>query len=164
MAISTRKPAAERSLFTDTLTVLRHFSWELPQTLLGLLLFLVVKAVDRSAKTFRAPSATLVTRTTVLGGGVSLGMFLFSLDYEHRFGRRLVAAQQRMEAHEFGHARQSCFLGPLYLPVVGLPSAGRAALFRIARAAGRPIPSHRYYRGYPEAWADRLGGVQRPQR
>ena len=155
---------SENPFAVDTLAVLRHVSWELPQTLLGVLLFAVVKAADRNARTFRAPSATLVTRTTVLGGGVSLGMFLFSFDYERRFGRKLVAAQQRMEAHELGHARQSCFLGPLYLPFVGLPSISRATLFKLARAAGRPIRSDHYYRGYPEAWADRLGGVQRPQR
>ena len=164
MPISEQETSAERPLTIDTLTVLRHVTWELPQTLLGVLVCSFVKLFDREAKTFRAPSATLVTRTTLLGGGVSLGMFLFSFDYERRFGRKLVAAQQRMEAHELGHARQSCLLGPLYLFIVGVPSISRAALFRIARAAGRRIPADRYYRGYPEAWADRLGGVQRPQR
>lgn len=164
MSVSANDFPPERPFLQDMLTVLRHVSWELPQTLLGAVLFFVVKVADRNAKSFRAPQVTLVTRTTALSGGVSLGMFLFSVDYERRFGRRVVAAQQRMEAHELGHASQSCLLGPLYLPLVGLPSISRATVFKLSRSLGRPIPSDRYYRGYPEAWADRLGGVRRPQR
>ena len=51
-------------------------------------------------------------------------------------------------------------LGPLYLPVVGLPSISRAAYALVYReVTGRQWT--RYYDGFPEDWADRLGGVQR---
>jgi len=63
-------------------------------------------------------------------------------------------------AHELGHTKQSRLLGPLYLPVVGLPSISRAAYALVHReVTGKQWTG--YYEGYPENWADRLGGVCR---
>lgn len=57
---------------------------------------------------------------------------------------------------------QSRMLGWLYLPVVGLPSISRAAYALLYReVTGRQWTG--YYDGYPENWADRLGGVQRDE-
>ena len=48
----------------------------------------------------------------------------------------------------------------LYLPVVGLPSISRAGYALVYReVTGRQWT--RYYEGFPERWADRLGGVSR---
>ncbi|TVQ22145.1 MAG: hypothetical protein EA383_15870, partial [Spirochaetaceae bacterium] len=58
-----------------------QWTWELPQTLLGLMVFVLVRLLDRRAATHRYRESTLLTRTTLLDGGVSLGMFLFSFDY-----------------------------------------------------------------------------------
>ncbi|MFW5994889.1 MAG: hypothetical protein ACOCRN_02170 [Spirochaetia bacterium] len=156
--------------------VLVHLSWALPQTLLGFCLFLVVRMFDSGAKSRVYRLSTVLTRTTLLGGGVSLGMFIFSLDYRRAFGRPVRQAQARMDAHEWGHVVQSCMLGPLYLPVVGVPSIVRAAILRSSRrrtrrhsrgtvhgTAARRDASW-YYRGYPEAWADRLAGIDRERR
>ena len=52
-------------------------------------------------------------------------------------------------------------LGPLYLPLVGVPS-----VLRVIYSVGyREVTGKQwqgYYDGYPEDWADRLGGVSRP--
>lgn len=67
---------------------------------------------------------------------------------------------ERNREHEWGHTRQSRLLGPLYLPVVGVPSSARAVYaFFYRELTGRKW--ERYYAGYPENWADELGGVER---
>jgi hypothetical protein len=60
--------------------------------------------------------------------------------------------------HEYGHALQSRLLGPLYLPVVGVSSSLRFA-YAGARFLVTKTPWDGYYDGFPENWADRLGGV-----
>jgi hypothetical protein len=62
--------------------------------------------------------------------------------------------------HEYGHTFQSRWLGPLYLPVVGVPSVLR----NVYAVAYREITGERwrgYFDGFPERWADELGGVDR---
>ena len=60
----------------------------------------------------------------------------------------------KTEKHEWGHTRQSLLLGPLYLPLVGLPSLLWATWWT-------PLRSTSYFRFFTERWADRLGGVRR---
>ena len=62
---------------------------------------------------------------------------------------------QRIKVHEYGHTIQSVLLGPLFLPVIGLPSLLWANLPACARyRRNRGIS---YYSFYTEAWANRLG-------
>lgn len=124
--------------------ILLQWSWGLVQSLLGLGLRLVYRRCRR-----RWMGGALAVFHDGKWGGVSLGMFLFvpeGLDKEK---------ETRLLMHEYGHSRQSLLLGPLYLPLVGLPSflwANLPALvrYRRRRAIG-------YYDRYPENWADRLG-------
>lgn len=57
--------------------VLLHWTWGLPQTLLGFLVFLTVRIIDRTSFSFFYKTGTRLTRTTLLGAGLSLG-FLYS--------------------------------------------------------------------------------------
>ncbi len=146
-----------------------HCSWELPQTLLGALVFTYVRALDRAASTVNGPLATLVTHTVRIRGGISLGMFIVTSDYHRMFRTVPAGVQQRLDAHELGHVKQSLMLGPLYLPLVGLPSVSRAALLRFSRRCGGAFSARWghtrwYYSGYPEHWANRLAGIDRSDR
>jgi len=88
--------------------------------------------------------------------GISLGHIVFW----SREGSRWHDLDVRNRAHELGHCKQSRLLGWLYLPLVGLPSISRAVYALVFREmTGRQWT--RYYEGYPENWADRLGGVIR---
>lgn len=60
--------------------------------------------------------------------------------------------------HEMGHWYQSILLGPLYLPVIGLPSVLHALWFQRLSAGARRSDPNAYYRFYTEAWADAWGG------
>ena len=55
--------------------------------------------------------------------------------------------------HEQGHQKQSKYLGWLYLIIIGLPSLIGNILHRFIKFD--------YYRQPWEAWADKLGGVNR---
>lgn len=56
-------------------------------------------------------------------------------------------------AHEKGHQKQSLYLGWLYLIIVGIPSGLHNWISRKNKC--------NYYHFWTEAWADKLGGVQR---
>ena len=81
-------------------------------------------------------------------GGVSLGMFVFVN------GGRGEEWKRAATVHEYGHTLQSLLLGPLYLFVIGIPSAVwcNAPRFEKMRRAGAS-----YFDFYPEKWAEKWG-------
>ena len=130
-------------------------AWEGPQTALGLAM-LGVEAARRRIVKLEVEDGRLVVEST--GTGISLGYVVFW----SRESSRWHDLDLRNRAHELGHTKQSRLLGPLYLPVVGLPSISRAAYALIYReVTGEQWTG--YYDGYPESWADRLGGVARDE-
>jgi hypothetical protein len=77
--------------------------------------------------------------------GLSLGLFVF-VPRE---------SESRLVVHEYGHTIESMILGPLYLPLVVLPSlvwAGLPACERLRRRRGIS-----YYDMPVERWANVLG-------
>lgn len=113
------------------------FIWELPQNLVGL----VLKALFSTDKVQNG------VWHWKLSGSISLGHYVL-LD------RR---ANETTLKHEQGHQKQSHYLGWLYLLVIGLPSIIWAGLHSYT-IIGR---KKSYYWFYTEAWADKLGGVNR---
>ena len=130
---------------------LLQWLWGLPQNILGGILLLILHRMPR----FRFRKA-IVTRWS-RKGSMSLGMFLFlgetSSSAFSAEQRRIM--EQHVLVHEYGHSIQSLILGPLYLPVIGLPSilwANFPVLIRLRRQKNIS-----YYRMYQESWANRLG-------
>lgn len=118
------------------------YVWQLPQNLLGLLLVLIYK--PENSYSFNRARLYYSTR---MKGGISLGRYII-------IRHTAMEYTGRTEWHEYGHSRQSMFLGPLYLPVIGLPSILWAVVWQ-------PGHGSSYYDFYTEAWADKLGGVDR---
>lgn len=119
-----------------------QWTYALPQNLIGLTLFLYFRLKYHCpAERFRFAIWTGWPRKD----GVSLGTFIFT-------GK---ADSEALKKHEYGHSLQSLILGPLYLPVIGLPSILWANAKRLARKwqSGQKD----YYEFYPEKWANRLG-------
>lgn len=138
----------------DALLWLPLFLWQLPQGLCALAYILWLRVFhgefSHVAQEFgKSPSEPWYWYHRDAHGAVTLGGFIVL--------RTRYMDEQDTLLHEWGHTRQSLMLGPLYLPVVGLPSIVWAALY------GSVIPRSRngYYRFYTERWADRLGGVVR---
>jgi hypothetical protein len=109
------------------------YLWQLPQNLLGLLVILFTGAEKKGD----------IYHTDGRRFGVSLGNYII-------FGGFFNSTDKK---HEMGHQKQSLYLGWLYLPVIGLPSAVGNLLNRVI--------DFDYYKQPWEASADRLGGVER---
>lgn len=135
---------------------LAQLAWEAPQSALGAALFLACVAARR-VEEVELEGDRVVCR--VDGLGVSLGHFVF-----HFAGAAPgFAPDPLMRRHELGHTHQSRALGPLYLPLVGVPSVSRVAYARLyLRLTGRRWTG--YFDGWPERQADALGGVRRRER
>lgn len=118
------------------------YLWQLPQNLAGLLLVLLLQPED----SYQFNRARLYYATR-MRGGISLGRYIIVRSAMRDY-------TGRTEWHEYGHSRQSMFLGPLYLLVIGLPSLLWAAVWQ-------PGHGSSYYDFYTEKWADKLGGVDR---
>ena len=120
-----------------------QWTWGLPQTLLGLLVLLA--HWDCRREEHRGAVAVRWGRPT----GLSLGMFLFLPPSEDRW----------YLLHEYGHSLQSLLLGPLYLPLVALPSVFwcRFPPLRRLWTSGRVA----YDAVYPENWATAWGKAKK---
>jgi hypothetical protein len=127
------------------------FIWELPQILLGLLVFVVMKYKKRIVKV-ESESHRIFIETP--NTGVSLGWFVFWTPAGNRFAH----LKNDCRMHEYGHAKQSAMLGLLYLLVVGIPSLSRV-FYRKWHYKKYGYNWTNYYKGFPENWADKLGGV-----
>ena len=116
-----------------------QISWGFPQTLAGFLLFL--KYRKQPHRPFHYAVSTVWEREF---SGISLGLFLFA-------GK---TAGDSFLAHEYGHSIQSLLLGPLYLPLIGLPSLiwSRAG----SCVSRRAQEGKDYYSFYTEAWAEHI--------
>lgn len=112
------------------------YIWQLPQHLLGLLLLLCLDGEQRH--TFKGIDFYYAKQFV---NGISLGKYII-----------LGHKSEKSIKHEYGHSRQSQYLGWLYLIVVGLPSVICAMMCN---------DKDTYYGFFTERWADRLGGVKR---
>ena len=84
-------------------------------------------------------------------GAISLGLYIISKESMWKYNRT------QTREHEYGHTIQSLYLGPLYLPTVGLVSLG----WNVVRYMSSNLRKKSYYSIWPENWADKLGGVIR---
>lgn len=121
-----------------------QWTWGFPQTLIGLAFYCLH---------YKNPHwqyhGCIVTSWKV-SGSLGVGMFLF-VNEDH------YATHPQVLVHEFGHAVQSAILGPLFLPIMGIPSFlwCNLPLFRRLRRE-KDIS---YYRFYPESTANFLGSL-----
>ncbi|MBQ3140602.1 MAG: hypothetical protein IJC25_01405 [Clostridia bacterium] len=117
-------------------------TWGFLQTLIGLMVY----CKNRKCRHFIHKGA--IYTEWPQRGGISLGLFVFVQP----------DADEYLIAHEYGHTLQSLMLGPLYLPLIGLPSLiwSRLPYFRKMRKEKQIS----YYSLYCEKWANRLGGLR----
>lgn len=129
------------------LPVLLSCFWEFPQNLAGVMVWIFMRskitmlAIRHNRIFLQNPRL-----------GISLGIFIFWTN----IGESSPSDKARNKWHEYGHSIQSLIFGPLYLVAVGIPSLLRNGYcwlyYRITKRQWA-----NYYKGYPEAWADRLG-------
>lgn len=124
------------------------FLWQLPQNVLGLIVILVTRA--KRSRIFKH-----VWFTQCCNFGISLGYFII-------FGAKDYFVTDTDYEHEWGHCKQSLYLGPLYLLLIGLPSIVFNIYDRLFHKKWSYSDRYDWYYALPwEAWADRLGHVKR---
>ena len=119
-----------------------QLTWGMIQNILGFIIWIYVLLTGPKEKRHVFHGA-LVTRW-YLKSSMSMGLFLF-----------MGTDDPRVLVHEYGHTIQSCILGPLYLPVIGIPSFCWANTPHFER--NRRMGRYRYSDFYPEKWANYLG-------
>lgn len=133
------------------LYLLIQCTWGLLQTAAGAAVFLRYRRCPH----FRFHGA--VVTVYPLYASLSLGPFIFLTDKPPRDRSGTISYEEvprRLLVHEYGHTIQSLLLGPLYLPVVGLPSALWAHLPPCQRKWRGDVS---YFSFFPEDSANFLG-------
>ena len=128
---------------------LLQWTWGFVQNVFGLALFVA----NISKKHYRFNGA-LVTEWNYKRGSVGLGMFIFVSVPKQSADP---AAIEKTVRHEYGHTLQSIILGPLFLPVIGLPSllwCGLPCFIKYRKKKGVS-----YYHFYTERWANKLAKI-----
>ena len=124
----------------DSLLKVLLFVWELPQNLCGIIFKAIIKI-----ESFGSVKDVTYYVSSQMSGGVTLGEYIFLSESASK--------RELTRYHEYGHVRQSRYLGWFYLIVIGLPSIIRAGLNLYKD----------YYNFYTESWADKLGGITRDE-
>lgn len=130
--------------------------WQLPQNLLGLILVLFYGY----EKKLTAANGNIIYLSRKMPGGISLGKYSIICDF---YARNCKTDSSILDLdvskHEaLGHGTQSRYLGPFYLPIVGLQSIIWAWIYP---CNAFPYSKNGYYKFWTEKWADKLGGVVR---
>lgn len=128
---------------------LLQWTWCLPQNLAGLVLLPFLRG---ERYRYHGALVTVYRRLKRFSNrsGFSLGSFIFIPEAWSAHDKK------HLVVHEYGHTVQSLMLGPLYLPVVGLPSLLWSRRYDRRLIAYR-IRGVAYTDRFPENGADRLG-------
>lgn len=125
--------------------------WQAPQNTAGFLLSRFSCGTNTFYRSGRK-AVTVYFMPFFFHAGVSLGNYILLDDCYSAGGADL----SRTVWHEAGHSGQSEILGWFYLLLIGVPSLAGNIYSRAAKK-----DSKWYYGQVWEAWADRLGGVDR---
>lgn len=148
----------EEEKYESFLTALKKFFitlimiiWQLPQDILGFLVWLTLRHKYKKPIFTTEPSKFYFS--TNRSWGVCLGHFII---INKEYDRWVLK-------HENGHQKQSKMLGPLYLLLIGIPSALgnlRDKYFHTYKK-GWTIPKRRdwYYKQPWEKWANKLSNI-----
>ena len=127
------------------------YIWQLPQNLAGLAL---LAYNHKSIEKCYFDDIAYWKAKHINDCGISLGNYIF-LDSDAKITETKIK-------HEHGHQIQSKYFGPLYLIVIGLPSAiGNIIDRKFHKDWDKRTKSFWYYSQKWEASADKLGGVER---
>ncbi|MCQ2427889.1 MAG: hypothetical protein MJ137_05750 [Clostridia bacterium] len=123
-----------------------QFSWGIIQNLAGAAIFVYLHLRHPGTPSF-GYGFSVVTPWR-LNSCLGLGIFIFA-------DRTVKEADDPILVHEYGHNIQSLILGPLFMPVIGIPSMLWCGLKPFHRLRRKKHIS--YYSFYTEKWANALG-------
>lgn len=119
------------------------YLWQLPQNIVALFILLFARLKIHKKEGYWISSNMPGYGSEYLYSAISLGNYIIAS------GELSSSAFK----HEHGHQIQSMYLGPLYLIIVGIPGLIRSIYKTVAKK-----DLAWYDSGYPENWANKLGG------
>lgn len=126
-------------------------TWGLLMTIIGLFvfLFMVVFMKKKILKIKVIAGRLCISANLSSLGGISLGLFYMvgRSEYKDVF----------IHAHELGHSIQNAYLGPLFLPIIGIPSIIRAALWR--KISSRHYEKYGWPADYYSIWFEKNANI-----
>lgn len=138
------------------LIIVIQWTWGIIQNIIGLIIFLA--NINNNHYFYKG---AVITIWNSKRGSMGIGMFIFISKecYEKREQPSGADNFERIKIHEYGHTIQSVILGPLFLPVIGVPSLCWANIPLLKKY--RKSKGISYYSFYTERWADYLGNKSR---
>lgn len=133
--------------------IILQWSWGIIQNIVGLILFLINVGCKHDYY-----KGTIVTIWKKKEYCMGIGMFIFISGQGPNDSEQKLSLQEnfeRIKVHEYGHTIQSIILGPLFLPVIGIPSCLWANMPSMKQYRKKNKIS--YYSFYTEKWANYLG-------
>lgn len=127
--------------------VLWQWSWGIIQTLIGGLVYLIIR---HKSECFNYLGATVCKFGGEYWGNITLGKFIFTSG---------IIDSCKIK-HEYGHSVQSLIFGPFYLLLISIPAIIWTVFFKTYRIKNNLS----YFSFYTEKLADKLGKVQRGQK
>ena len=125
------------------------FLWQLPQNILG---YFMMIFLDAYKPCFDTDKEFWLHYNTMFSN-FSLGYFVVMNGY--------IYSEIELK-HEFGHQKQSLYLGWLYIPIIGISSFLGNIWHRIFHKNCEMNKRKKWYYSLPwEKWADKLGNVKR---
>ncbi len=143
----------ERRLFSILKTavcVAVQFTYGLAQNIIGLTMFLWNRKNEHFV--FRNNIVTMWDKSHSMGCGMFIFLSSRRMHYDTAKDQKL---RYDVLVHEYGHTVQSLILGPLFLPIIAIPSVTWAFFKPVRRFREKRRLS--YYWLYCEKWANRLG-------
>ena len=143
-------------IFYGILYYTLQWTFGILQNLIGFFMWLWIRLFGREDRHGRFRYAAVTGWKN--GGSMAMGMFIFvsrHIPLKDLENEQPGTYEEHILSHEYGHTVQSAVLGPLYLPVIGLPSI---VWCNFPPAAKRWKSGRKEYESfYPEKWATRLG-------
>lgn len=118
--------------------------WQLPQHLIAVVYYLLLRMRKQVLMVEKGEDGACIICTKGTMGNISFGKYVFVS----------FISSEETKKHEMGHSKQSLYLGPLYLIVIGIPSIVWALTHRWL------APNKPYDWFFTEAWANRLAGLK----
>lgn len=125
--------------FTKRLAI---WMWQLPQNMIALLLCNLLGHWSYYGGKYR-DNYVIITKAAL--SSFALGDYIFLTPF----------SREESINHELGHCRQSEILGPLYIPIIVVPSLLNNMYDRLMKAVGI---EYDYFSFYTEKLANKLGG------
>lgn len=128
--------------------------WQFPQNIIG---FCMTRKPEFISYCSADNSFPVYFTNNVFGAGVCLGDYIL-LDYSNYVGK----SNRTDIKHEYGHHKQSTYLGWFYFIVIGIPSLCGNLIDRFFHKKWNDEKRCKWYYNLKwEKWADELGGVHR---